>query len=335
MPYIIIGIVIILLAWLILANVRIVPQAQAYVIENLGKFKTVWYAGLHLKIPFVERIVNKVSMKEQIGDFPPQPVITGDNVTIQIDTVVYYTVTDARLYTYGVEHPVSAMELLTATTLRNIIGKMTLDETLTSRDVINNSMRTYIDEATDPWGIKVIRVELKSITPPEEIRSAMEKQMKAEREKREQILIAEGKKEAAITAAEGQKRAAILEAEAKKEKLILEAEAQKEAAIKQAEGKAEAIRVVSEAQASGFEKLNMVGIKPDILKLKSYESMEKVANGRATKLVVPSDMVNMATLLSETKFALESAVKDTENKSDLSLWNDNLDDDDSELLTNP
>ena len=293
----------------ILTGMFIVPQSQAFVLESLGTYSRTCGAGFHVKIPFIERIVNKVSMKEQIGDFPPQPVITKDNVTIQIDTVVYYTVTEPKLYTYGVERPVSAMELLTATTLRNIIGKMTLDETFTSRDIINSSMRQSIDEATDPWGIKVIRVELKSITPPDEIRSAMEKQMKAEREKREQILIAEGKREAVVTEAEGQKKAAILEAEAKKEKMILEAEAKKEASIREAEGSAEAIRLVSEAQAIGFEKLNEVGIKPEILKLKSYESLEKVADGNATKLVVPTDIVNISTLLSEAKVVLE---KDSE-----------------------
>ena len=281
---------------LIVANIKIVPQAKAYVIERLGAYSATWSTGLHIKIPLIERISNRVTLKEQVVDFPPQPVITKDNVTMQIDTVVYYQITDPKLYTYGVEMPMAAIENLTATTLRNIIGDMELDESLTSRDIINTKMRSILDEATDPWGIKVNRVELKNIIPPAGIREAMEKQMKAERERRESILKAEGEKKSAILVAEGEKESRILEAEAEKQSQILKAEADKEAAIRIAEGEAEAIRSVQQATADGIRMLNEAMPSEQVLTIKSLEAFAKAADGRATKIILPSDIQGIAGL---------------------------------------
>ena len=282
MIYIIIALVVIVLI-LIITNIRIVPQSNAFVIERLGAYQSTWNVGLHVKMPFIDRIVKKVSLKEKVFDFPPQPVITRDNVTMMIDTVVYFQITDPKLYTYGVEQPINALENLSATTLRNIIGELELDESLTSRDVINTKMRSILDEATDPWGIKVNRVEVKNIEPPQAIRDAMEKQMKAERERREQILIAEGHKQSAILEAEGQKQA-----------LILEAEAAKEAAIQKAKGEAEAIREVQQAKAEGLKMLKEAGMDDKVLKLRSLEAFEVASNGQATKIIVPSDLQSLA-----------------------------------------
>lgn len=282
MIYIIIA-VFIFIAILFIANIRVVSQSQAFIIERLGGYHSTWKVGLHVKMPFIDRIANKMSLKEKVFDFPPQPVITKDNVTMMIDTVVYFQITDPKLYTYGVEKPINALENLSATTLRNIIGELELDESLTSRDVINTKMRSILDEATDPWGIKVNRVEVKNIEPPQAIREAMEKQMKAERERREQILIAEGHKQSAI-----------LEAEGKKQALILEAEAQKEAAIQKAKGEAEAIREVQQAKAAGLTMIKEVGIDEKVIKLRSLEAFEIAANGQATKIIIPSDIQNMA-----------------------------------------
>ena len=282
MLYIIIALVVIVLV-LIITNIRIVPQSNAFVIERLGAYQATWNVGLHVKMPFIDRIVKKVSLKEKVFDFPPQPVITRDNVTMMIDTVVYFQITDPKLYTYGVEQPINALENLSATTLRNIIGELELDESLTSRDVINTKMRAILDEATDPWGIKVNRVEVKNIEPPQAIRDAMEKQMKAERERREQILIAEGHKQSAILEAEGQKQA-----------LILEAEAAKEAAIQKAKGEAEAIREVQQAKAEGLKMLKDAGMDEKVLKLRSLEAFEVASNGQATKIIVPSDLQSLA-----------------------------------------
>ncbi|MBR4790890.1 MAG: SPFH/Band 7/PHB domain protein [Treponema sp.] len=282
MLYIIIALVVIVLV-LIITNIRIVPQSNAFVIERLGAYQATWNVGLHVKMPFIDRIVKKVSLKEKVFDFPPQPVITRDNVTMMIDTVVYFQITDPKLYTYGVEQPINALENLSATTLRNIIGELELDESLTSRDVINTKMRSILDEATDPWGIKVNRVEVKNIEPPQAIRDAMEKQMKAERERREQILIAEGHKQSAILEAEGQKQA-----------LILEAEAAKEAAIQKAKGEAEAIREVQQAKAEGLKMLKEAGMDDKVLKLRSLEAFEKASDGQATKIIVPSDLQSLA-----------------------------------------
>ena len=282
MLYIIIALVVIVLV-LIITNIRIVPQSNAFVIERLGAYQSTWNVGLHVKMPFIDRIVKKVSLKEKVFDFPPQPVITRDNVTMMIDTVVYFQITDPKLYTYGVEQPINALENLSATTLRNIIGELELDESLTSRDVINTKMRSILDEATDPWGIKVNRVEVKNIEPPQAIRYAMEKQMKAERERREQILIAEGHKQSAILEAEGQKQA-----------LILEAEAAKEAAIQKAKGEAEAIREVQQAKAEGLKMLKEAGMDEKVLKLRSLEAFEVASNGQATKIIVPSDLQSLA-----------------------------------------
>ncbi len=268
---------------LIITNIRIVPQSNAFVIERLGAYQGTWNVGLHVKLPFIDRIAKKVSLKEKVFDFPPQPVITRDNVTMMIDTVVYFQITDPKLYTYGVEQPINALENLSATTLRNIIGELELDESLTSRDVINTKMRSILDEATDPWGIKVNRVEVKNIEPPQAIRDAMEKQMKAERERREQILIAEGHKQSAILEAEGQKQA-----------LILQAEAQKESAIQKAKGEAEAIREVQQAKAEGLKMLKEAGMDASVLKLRSLEAFEKAADGQATKIIVPSDLQSLA-----------------------------------------
>ena len=281
---------------IVISNIKIVPQAHSYIVERLGAFHSAWGVGLHFKIPFVEKIVKKVSMKEQVVDFAPQPVITKDNVTMQIDTVVYFQITDPKLYAYGVELPMSAIENLTATTLRNIIGDMELDESLTSRDVINTKMRSILDEATDPWGIKVNRVELKNIIPPAGIREAMEKQMKAERERREAILRAEGEKKSAILVAEGEKAAAILKAEAEKESQILKAEAEKESAIRIAEGEAKAILSVQEATAGGVKMLNDAAPTDAVIKLKSLEAFAKAADGKATKIIIPSEIQGLAAL---------------------------------------
>lgn len=283
MPIYVIIAVIIIFMLLIITNIRIVSQSEAFVIERLGAYHATWNVGLHVKFPFIDRIEKKVSLKEKVFDFPPQPVITKDNVTMMIDTVVYFQITDPKLYTYGVEKPINALENLSATTLRNIIGELELDESLTSRDVINTKMRSILDEATDPWGIKVNRVEVKNIEPPQAIREAMEKQMKAERERREQILIAEGHKQSAILEAEGQKQA-----------LILAAEAEKEAAIQKAKGEAEAIREVQEAKAQGLKMLKEAGMDDKVLKLRSLEAFEKAADGQATKIIVPSDMQSLA-----------------------------------------
>ena len=281
---------------LIVTNIRIVPQSHAYVIERLGAYCSTWQVGLHVKAPLIDRMANSMSLKEKVLDFQPQPVITKDNVTMMIDTVVYFQITDPKLYTYGVEKPINALENLSATTLRNIIGELELDQTLTSRDVINTKMRSILDEATDPWGIKVNRVEVKNIIPPEAIKEAMEKQMRAERERREQILIAEGKKQSAILVAEGEKQSKILEAEAAKEATILAAEAEKEAAVKRAEGEAEAIRQVQEATAAGLKMIKDAGVDEKVIRLRSLEAFEKAADGKATKIIVPSDIQNFSGL---------------------------------------
>lgn len=280
---------------LIIGNIVIVPQSKAYILECLGAFRDVWGVGLHLKIPFIERIANRVSLKEQVADFPPQPVITKDNVTMQIDTVIYFEITDPKLYTYGVEQPMNAIENLTATTLRNIIGDMELDQSLTSRDVINSRMRSILDEATDPWGIKVNRVELKNILPPKEIQNAMEKQMKAERERRESILQAEGQKQSQILVAEGQKQAA-----------ILEADAAKQAAILKAEGEALAIIKIQQATADALRLLNEAAPTDAVLKLKALECMQKVADGKATKIIIPSELQGLAGLAAGVKTVFDT-----------------------------
>ena len=289
-------VVIAILFAVIIANISVVQQSRAYVVERLGAFQNVWGVGIHVKIPFIDRIARRVSLKEQVLDYPPQPVITKDNVTMQIDTVVYFQITDPKLYCYGVEHPMIAMETLTAATLRNIIGDLELDQTLTSRDVINTKMRSILDEATDPWGIKVNRVELKNILPPQDIQSSMEKQMKAERDRRQAILQAEGQKKSAILIAEGEKEAAILRASAEKEAAILKAEAEKQAAILKADGEAQAIRSVQQALADSLEMLNKNAPNEQVVKLKSIEAMEKVANGQATKIIIPSEMQGLVGL---------------------------------------
>ena len=275
---------------IVVTNIAVVQQSRAYVIERLGAFHTVWGVGLHMKVPFIDRIARRVSLKEQVLDYPPQPVITKDNVTMQIDTVVYFQITDPKLYAYGVEQPMAAMETLTATTLRNIIGDLELDQTLTSRDVVNTKMRAILDEATDPWGIKVNRVELKNILPPQDIQNSMEKQMKAERDRRQAILQAEGQKKSAILIAEGEKESAILRASAEKEAAILKAEAEKQAAILKADGEAQAIRAVQQALADSLAMLNEKAPNDAVLKLKSIEAMQKVADGKATKIIIPSEM---------------------------------------------
>ena len=280
------------------------PQAQAYVVTRLGAYQGTWSVGLHFKLPIVDRIARKVTLKEQVVDFAPQPVITKDNVTMRIDTVVFFQITDPKLFTYGVENPIMAIENLTATTLRNIIGELELDQTLTSRETINTKMRASLDEATDPWGIKVNRVELKNIIPPAEIQNAMEKQMKAERERREAVTRAEGEKKASITVAEGQKEAAILEAEAAKEAAILRAEAEKESLIRKAEGEAMAILKVQQATADGLRMIKEAGMDEAVLKLKSLEAFEKAADGQATKIIIPSDIQNMAGLAAGIKEVL-------------------------------
>ena len=295
MEYAIVIILIIVLA-LVISNIKVVPQAYAYVIERLGGYSGTWSVGLHLKMPIIDRVAKRVLLKEQVADFPPQPVITKDNVTMRIDTVVFYQITDPKLYAYGVENPMMAIENLTATTLRNIIGELELDQTLTSRETINGKMRSLLDVATDPWGIKVNRVELKNIMPPAAIQEAMEKQMKAERERREAILRAEGEKKSAILVAEGNKESAILEAEAEKEAAILRAEAKKEATIREAEGQAEAILRVQNANAEGLKLLNAANPNPAVLQLKSLEAFAKAADGQATKIIIPSEIQGIAGL---------------------------------------
>ena len=297
---IIILIIIILAIWAIVTNIRIVPQANAYVMERLGAYNKTWQVGLHVKIPFIDRVARKVSLKEHVIDFPPQPVITKDNVTIEIDTVVYFQITDPKLYAYGVENPMAAIENLTATTLRNIIGELELDQTLTSREHINSKIRIVLDEATDAWGIKINRVEVKNINPPKDIQMAMEKQMRAERERREAILRAEGEKKSAILIAEG-----------KKEAVILEAEASKQSAIKAAEGESEAILMVQKATADGLKMLNEAGASQPVLTLKSLEALEKVADGRSTKLIIPSELQGIAGLASSLT---EIVKEDTKKK---------------------
>ncbi|MGF6375403.1 regulator of protease activity HflC (stomatin/prohibitin superfamily) [Clostridiales Family XIII bacterium PM5-7] len=301
MKTIVIIVLILIVIALIVTNIRIVPQARAYVIERLGAYKGTWQVGLHFKIPLIDKISRKVSLKEKVIDFPPQPVITKDNVTMEIDTVVYFQITDPKLYTYGVESPMDAIENLTATTLRNIIGELELDESLTSREHINTKIRLVLDEATDPWGIKINRVEVKNITPPRDIQMAMEKQMRAERERREAILRAEGEKKSAVLIAEGHKEAVILEAEADKESRILEAEAKKEAAIRGAEGEAEAIRMVQQATADGIKMIMDADPNKEIIALKGLESFEKVADGQATKIIIPSDISGLAGLATSLK----------------------------------
>ncbi len=288
---------VVVLALLVVArNVRVVQQSQAYVVERLGAFNVVWNVGVHLKWPFVERVASRVSLKEQVLDYPPQPVITKDNVTMQIDTVVYFQITDPKLYTYGVEQPMVAMETLTATTLRNIIGDLELDQTLTSRDVINTRMRAILDEATDPWGIKVNRVELKNILPPQDIQSSMEKQMKAERDRRQAILQAEGTKKSAILIAEGERESAVLRADAEKQAAILRAEAEQQAAILRADGEAQAILAVQKALADSLALLNEAAPNDQVIKLKALETMQKVADGKATKVIIPSEIQGLAGL---------------------------------------
>ena len=294
-------VIIVIAVWVLASCDRIVPQAYAVILERLGAYQATWSTGIHFKVPFIERVARKVNLKEQVVDFPPQPVITKDNVTMQIDTVVFFQITDPKLYTYGVENPIMAIENLSATTLRNIIGDMELDETLTSRETINTKMRASLDEATDPWGIKVNRVELKNIIPPAAIQDAMEKQMKAERERREAILIAEGQKKSTILVAEGKKQSAILDAEAEKQAAILRAEAQKERMIKEAEGQAEAVLKVQNANAEGIRMIREAGADEAVLTLKSLEAFARAADGKATKIIIPSDIQGIAGLASSLK----------------------------------
>ena len=289
-------IIIMIVVWLLVSNIRIVPQAHAYVVERLGGYKETWGVGLHFKVPILDRVAKRVLLKEQVVDFPPQPVITKDNVTMRIDTVIFYQITDPKLFAYGVDNPIVAIENLTATTLRNIIGDLELDETLTSRETINTKMRASLDSATDPWGIKVNRVELKNIIPPAEIQDAMERQMKAEREKRESILRSQGEKESAILVAQGKKEAAILDAEAEKQAAILRAEAKRESMIREAEGQAEAIKTVQQASADGIRMLNDAQASKEVLQLKSLEAFSKAADGKATKIIIPSEIQGMAGL---------------------------------------
>ena len=299
---VLIGLIFIVIAVAIIAsNVRIVPQAKSYVIERLGAYHQTWQVGLHFKIPLIDKIARKVSLKEKVIDFPPQPVITKDNVTMEIDTVIYFQITDPKLYAYGVESPMDAIENLTATTLRNIIGDLELDESLTSRETINSKIRVVLDEATDPWGIKINRVEVKNITPPGDIQRAMEKQMRAERERREAIIRAEGEKKSAVLTAEGNKQATILEAEAKKQATILEAEAQKQAAICAAEGEAQAIKMVQQATADGIRMLVEAQPNQEVIALKSLDSFVKAADGQATKIIIPSEISGIAGLATSVK----------------------------------
>lgn len=290
-----------IILWILASCIKIVPQARAYVIEMLGAYKGTWGTGLHFKVPFFERVAKRVNLKEQVVDFPPQPVITKDNVTMRIDTVIFFQITDPKLFAYGVENPIMAIENLSATTLRNIIGEMELDETLTSREIINTKMRAALDIATDPWGIKVNRVELKNIMPPAAIQEAMEKQMKAERERRESILIAEGEKRSTVLVAEGKKESAILDAEANKQAAILKAEAEKEKRIREAEGEAEAILKVQQANADGIRMLKEAGADEAVLTLKSLDALGRMAEGQATKIVIPSDLQGMASLATTLK----------------------------------
>lgn len=306
LPVIVLAIVVLIL---IIRNIRVVPQANAYIIERLGTYKATWNTGLHMKVPFIDSVVKRISLKEKVADFEPQAVITKDNVTMQIDTVVFYQIVDPKLYTYGIDNPISAIENLSATTLRNVIGDLELDETLTSRDVINTRMRQTLDIATDPWGIKVNRVELKNIIPPKEIQNAMERQMKAEREKRESILLAEGKKESAIRVAEGEKEAAILRADAKKE-----------SAIREAEGQAQAILAVQEATAKGLKMIKDVRPDKGLLALRGLDTMRSVADGRATKIIIPSDLQGLATAAVSIKELLQD-VKDTPQTPEQSVQN--------------
>ena len=303
-------VILVIVAWVLASCIRIVPQAYAVILERLGAYQATWSTGIHFKVPFIERVARKVNLKEQVVDFPPQPVITKDNVTMQIDTVVFFQITDPKLYTYGVENPIMAIENLSATTLRNIIGDMELDETLTSRETINTKMRASLDEATDPWGIKVNRVELKNIIPPAAIQDAMEKQMKAERERREAILIAEGQKKSTILVAEGKKQSAILDAEAEKQAAILRAEAQKERMIKEAEGQAEAVLKVQNANAEGIRMIREAGADQAVLTLKSLEAFAKAADGKSTKIIIPSDIQGIAGLAS----SLKEIITEPENK---------------------
>ena len=294
--FVIIAILFLIAIAILVKNIRIVQQAKAYVVERLGAYQTTWTVGLHFKIPFIERVAKIVSLKEQVVDFPPQPVITKDNVTMQIDTVIYFQITDPKMYTYGVEHPLTAIENLTATTLRNIIGELELDQTLTSRDIINSKMRSILDEATDPWGIKINRVELKNIMPPREIQDAMEKQMKAERERRESILKAEGEKKSAILLAEGEKESAILRADAEKQVRILEAE-----------GQAEAILKVQQATAEGIKLINEAGASDQVIKIKALEAFQAAADGKATKIIIPSEIQGLAGLATSFKEVISDA----------------------------
>lgn len=300
MGYFVVVVIILLLA-VAASCVKIVPQAFAYVVERLGAYQGTWSVGLHIKLPIIDKVAKKINLKEQVVDFAPQPVITKDNVTMRIDTVVFFQITDPKMFAYGVENPIMAIENLTATTLRNIIGDLELDQTLTSRETINTKMRASLDEATDPWGIKVNRVELKNIIPPAEIQNAMERQMKAERERREAVTRAEGEKKASVTVAEGKKAAAILEAEAEKQSAILRAEAQKEKMIREAEGQAEAILRVQQATADGIRFLKESGMDDKVLQLKSLEAFEKAANGQATKIIIPSDLQGIAGLATTFK----------------------------------
>ena len=294
MPYLIVLLVVVVIV--MISCVNVVPQAHAYVVERLGGYQATWDVGIHFKVPFIDRIAKRILLKEQVVDFPPQPVITKDNVTMRIDTVIFYQITDPKLFAYGVDNPIVAIENLTATTLRNIIGDLELDETLTSRETINTKMRASLDSATDPWGIKVNRVELKNIIPPAEIQDAMERQMKAEREKRESILRSQGEKESAILVAQGKKEAAILDAEAEKQAAILRAEAKRESMIREAEGQAEAIQTVQQASAEGIRMLNDAQASKEVLQLKSLEAFSKAADGKATKIIIPSEIQGMAGL---------------------------------------
>lgn len=294
MPYLIVLLVVVVIV--MISCVNVMPQAHAYVVERLGGYQATWDVGIHFKVPFIDRIAKRILLKEQVVDFPPQPVITKDNVTMRIDTVIFYQITDPKLFAYGVDNPIVAIENLTATTLRNIIGDLELDETLTSRETINTKMRASLDSATDPWGIKVNRVELKNIIPPAEIQDAMERQMKAEREKRESILRSQGEKESAILVAQGKKEAAILDAEAEKQAAILRAEAKRESMIREAEGQAEAIKTVQQASADGIRMLNDAQASKEVLQLKSLEAFSKAADGKATKIIIPSEIQGMAGL---------------------------------------
>ena len=294
MPYLIVLLVVVVIV--MISCVNVVPQAHAYVVERLGGYQATWDVGIHFKVPFIDRIAKRILLKEQVVDFPPQPVITKDNVTMRIDTVIFYQITDPKLFAYGVDNPIVAIENLTATTLRNIIGDLELDETLTSRETINTKMRASLDSATDPWGIKVNRVELKNIIPPAEIQDALERQMKAEREKRESILRSQGEKESAILVAQGKKEAAILDAEAEKQAAILRAEAKRESMIREAEGQAEAIKTVQQASADGIRMLNDAQASKEVLQLKSLEAFSKAADGKATKIIIPSEIQGMAGL---------------------------------------